>query len=39
MQLDIDTLEALRRQHPAWRLLAQVDLVAAVHSFQACRVQ
>jgi hypothetical protein len=22
MQLDIDTLEALRRQHPAWRLLA-----------------
>lgn len=21
MQLDIDTLEALRRQHPAWRLL------------------
>ena len=22
MQLDIDTFEALRRQHPAWRLLA-----------------
>jgi hypothetical protein len=32
MQLDIDTLEALRRQHPAWRLLAS-DSVAVVASF------
>jgi hypothetical protein len=32
MQLDIDTLEALRRQHPAWRLLA-ADSAALVASF------
>ena len=32
MVLDIDTLEALRRQHPAWRLL-QADSVALVASF------
>jgi hypothetical protein len=32
MPLDFDTLEALRRQHPAWRLL-QADSVALVASF------
>jgi hypothetical protein len=32
MQLDIDTLEALRRQHPAWRLLA-AESAALVASF------
>ena len=32
MVLDIDTLEALRRQHPAWRLL-QADSAALVASF------
>jgi len=32
MQLDIDTLEALRRQHPAWRLLA-AESSALVASF------
>lgn len=32
MQLDIDTLEALRRQHPAWRLLA-AEAAALVASF------
>jgi hypothetical protein len=32
MQLDIDTLEALRRQHPAWRLLL-ADSAALVASF------
>ena len=32
MQLDIETLEALRRQHPAWRLLAS-ESVALVASF------
>lgn len=32
MSLDIDTLEALRRQHPAWRLLA-ADSAALVVSF------
>ena len=32
MALDFDTLEALRRQHPAWRLL-QADSVALVASF------
>jgi len=32
MVLDIDTLETLRRQHPAWRLL-QADSVALVASF------
>jgi hypothetical protein len=32
MSLDIDTLEALRRQHPAWRLL-QADSAALVASF------
>ena len=31
MQLDLEMLEALRRQHPAWRLLASesVPLVAS----------
>ena len=32
MSLDIDTLEALRRQHPAWRLLV-ADSAALVASF------
>ena len=32
MSLDFDTLEALRRQHPAWRLL-QADSAALVASF------
>ena len=32
MQLDIETLEALRRQHPAWRLLA-AESAALVASF------
>ena len=32
MLLDLDTLEALRRQHPAWRLL-QADSAALVASF------
>ena len=32
MSFDIDTLEALRRQHPAWRLL-QADSAALVASF------
>jgi hypothetical protein len=32
MPFDIDTLEALRRQHPAWRLL-QADSAALVASF------
>ena len=32
MQLDVDTLEALRRQHPAWRLLA-ADSAPLVASF------
>ena len=32
MSLDIDTLEALRRQHPAWRLLL-ADSAALVASF------
>ncbi len=32
MSLDLDTLEAQRRQHPAWRLL-QADSVALVASF------
>ena len=32
MQLDIDTLETLRRQHPAWRLLA-AESAALVASF------
>lgn len=32
MSLDIDTLDALRRQHPAWRLL-QADSAALVASF------
>ena len=32
MSFDIDTLEALRRQHPGWRLL-QADSVALVASF------
>jgi hypothetical protein len=32
MQFDHDTLDALRRQHPAWRLL-QADSVALVASF------
>lgn len=32
MQLDIDTLEALRRQQPAWRLLA-AESSALVASF------
>lgn len=32
MQLDIETLEALRRQHPAWRMLAS-ESVALVASF------
>jgi len=32
MPLDLDTLDALRRQHPAWRLL-QADSVALVASF------
>jgi hypothetical protein len=32
MSLDVDTLEALRRQHPAWRLL-QADSAALVASF------
>ena len=32
MSFDFDTLEALRRQHPAWRLL-QADSAALVASF------
>ena len=32
MSLDFDTLESLRRQHPAWRLL-QADSAALVASF------
>lgn len=32
MQLDLETLEAMRRQHPAWRLLAS-DSAALVASF------
>ena len=32
MSIDFDTLEALRRQHPAWRLL-QADSAALVASF------
>ena len=32
MSFDFDTLESLRRQHPAWRLL-QADLAALVASF------
>ena len=32
MSLDFDALEALRRQHPAWRLL-QADSAALVASF------
>ena len=32
MPFDFDTLEALRRQHPAWRLL-QADSAALVASF------
>lgn len=32
MQLEFDTLEAMRRQHPAWRLL-MADSAALVASF------